>query len=472
MLQSTGNDIFIERKPMGFSTLVLAAGAGTRMKSEKPKVAHEILGKPLLRWVIDAARQAGADEVFTVLGHGRGTTVPLAADTTIVIQDEQLGTGHALQIARSSLEAAGVETLVVLSGDTPLLRSETIRSLVDEHLRAAAAVSVLTMCLDDPTGYGRVIRNAQGAFLRIVEHKDASDEELETAEVNSGVYCFDTANLFKMLGELKNNNRQGEFYLTDVAALTLSAGNTVNAFCAEDARELAGINDRVQLAQTTAEAQRRINTRHMLNGVTITEPTSAWIGPDVVLANDVEILPLTTLTGKTSVDWGSVIGPMSRVNNSVIGKSCVVDDSVMIDAVLEDKVSIGPRAYLRPGTIMRTGSRAGTHVEIKKSDIGPNSKVPHLSYIGDTQIGENVNLGAGTITCNYDGVNKHATVIGSGCFVGSDTMLVAPVTLGDNVIIGAGSVITRDVPAGALALTRPEQVIKEDWKRKEAKSHD
>ena len=402
---------------MGFSTLVLAAGAGTRMKSQKPKVAHEILGKPLIRWVIDAALEAGSDEVFTVLGHGREITEPLASDTNIIIQDEQLGTGHALMIAQQSLEAAGVDTLVVLSGDTPLLRAATIQDLVSAHLSRGADVSLLTMCVEDPTGYGRIVRDEQEDFLSIVEHKDASASELAINEVNSGVYCFNTANLFNILKDLQNDNTQGEYYLPDVAALTLAQGGDVAALLAEDAYELAGINDRVQLAEATAEASWRINTQHMLDGVTIIDPSSVWIGPDVKLASDVEILPLTTLTGNTSIGSGSIIGPMSRVSDSVIGENCVVDDSVLIEAVLEDMVSVGPRAYLRPGTIMRVGSKAGTHVEIKKSDIGPGSKVPHLSYIGDTELGENVNIGAGSITCNYDGANKHATRIGDGALL-------------------------------------------------------
>lgn len=451
---------------MGFSTLVLAAGAGTRMKSQKPKVAHEILGKPLLRWVVDAALDAGSDEIFTVLGHGRESTAPLVPDTTVIFQEELLGTGHALMMAQAALERAGVKCLVVLSGDTPLLQSETVRSLVLGHNEAGADVSLLTMRVPNPFGYGRIIRSSQGDFERIVEQKDASDAELLLDEVNSGVYCFNTAHLFGILGALNTANQQGEYYLTDVAALTLKEGGRVHTLLASDARELAGINDRVQLAQASAEAQRRINTQHMIEGVTILDPTSVWIGPDVELSSDVEILPLTSLMGKTTVDWGSVIGPLSRVNNSIIGKSCVVDDSVLIDVVLEDKVSVGPRAYLRPGTLMRTGSRAGTHVEIKSSEIGVNSKVPHLSYIGDATLGDDVNIGAGSITCNYDGSHKHATIIGSRSFVGSDTMFVAPVTMGADAATGAGSVITKDVPDGALAVSRPQQIIREGWKRK------
>ena len=450
---------------MGFSTLVLAAGAGTRMKSQKPKVAHEILGKPMLCWVVDAAKAAGAKGVFTVLGHGREITAPLVPNTIIVYQDEQLGTGHALMMAEQALQAADVKTLVVLSGDTPLLSAKTIRTLVDEHTKADAAVSLLTTKVSDPTGYGRIVRGADESFSRIVEHKDASASELAIDEVNSGVYCFDTANLFAMLSKLGNDNQQDEYYLPEVAALTLEEGGCVLATLSQNSEELAGVNDRVQLAQATAVAQHQINTRHMLDGVTIIDPSSVWIGPDVKLATDVEILPLTSLTGKTTVGWGSVIGPMSRINNSTVGESCVVDDSVLINVVLDNRVSVGPRAYLRPGTHMHTGSRAGTHVEIKNSEIGTNSKVPHLSYIGDAQLGEDVNIGAGSITCNYDGKAKHATRIGSRSFVGSDTMFVAPVEMGEDAVTGASSVITKNIPDGALAVSRPELIIRENWKR-------
>lgn len=457
---------------MGFSTLVLAAGAGTRMKSEKPKVAHEILAKPLIRWVVDTAKEAGSDEMYVVLGHGRETTVPLVPDCTIIYQDELLGTGHAVMMAQATLKKAGVKTLVVLSGDTPLLRSSTINTLVAEHQRSTAAVSLLTMKVEHSQGYGRIIRDANGAFISIVEDKDASALERAVDEVNTGVYCFDTDNLFKVLKKLNTHNKQGEYYLTDVPRLTLKAGGRVTATLAEDPHELAGINNRLQLAQAAREAQRRINTQHMLNGVSIVDPSTVWIGPDVELSHDVEILPLTNLSGKTTIAWGSVIGPMSRINNSSIGKSCVVDESVLINAVLKDKVSVGPRAYLRPGTVMYEGSRAGTHVEIKQSEVGPNSKIPHLSYIGDAVLGAEVNIGAGSITCNYDGDSKHRTIIGSRSFIGSDTMFVAPVEIGEDALTGAGSVITKDIPAGALGITRSKQVNHKNWKSETEEYHD
>jgi bifunctional UDP-N-acetylglucosamine pyrophosphorylase/glucosamine-1-phosphate N-acetyltransferase len=476
------------------------------MRSQKPKVAHEILGKPLVRWVVDAAYAAGSDNMFVLLGHGREQTEPLVPDTKIVYQDELLGTGHAVMMARSAVEAQGITELVVVSGDTPLLKPSTLAKLVAHRTQSNAAAGVLTFQAPDPHGYGRIIRSSLpeppdgadnttagesyldntlangviseaaapalaslGDFERIVEEKDATAAQKRIREVNSGIYCFDCAALFSHLDRLEAKNAQQEYYLTDVLALMRAAGEKVIVVESADASELMGINDRVQLAEAANVARRRINEQHMRAGVTIHEPHSVWIGPDVQLENDVEILPFTVLSGKTTVAWGSVIGPGSRVNNSTIGQSCVVDASVLVDVRLEDRVSIGPMAFLRPGTVMRSGSRAGTHVEIKNSDIGADAKVPHLSYIGDATLGSDVNIGAGSITCNYDGFGKHPTVIGAHSFIGSDTMLVAPVIVGEHVVTGAGSVITTDVPDGALAISRPEQRNVEGWtKRHEA----
>jgi bifunctional UDP-N-acetylglucosamine pyrophosphorylase/glucosamine-1-phosphate N-acetyltransferase len=452
---------------MAFTTLVLAAGAGTRMKSERPKVVHEILGKPLVRWVIDSACEAGSEQVITVIGHGRELVEPLVKDTTLAYQDQLLGTGHAVMMARQAIEVANTQTLVVLSGDTPLLQSQTIVDLVANQTTSRAAACVLTFETDNPFGYGRIVRDGQGNFNRIVEQKDASPAEQQITEVNSGVYCFNVPDLLDKLDNLKADNAQNEYYLTDVLGLIIAGGGVVSTQKITDQTELLGINDRVQLATATAIAQQRINQRHMLNGVTIQDPRSVWIGPNVIIENDVEILPLTTLSGNTQIAWGSVIGPNSRINNSQIGRSCVVDESVLIDVKLEERVSVGPRAYLRPGTVMLQGSRAGTHVEIKKSTIGQNSKVPHLSYIGDAILGSDVNIGAGSITCNYDGINKNPTTIGDNTFIGSDTMLVAPIELGSDVVTGAGSVITKDVPDGSLAITRPKQMNIDAWPKKQ-----
>lgn len=450
---------------MESSAVILAAGAGTRMKSSKPKVAHEIMQKPLVRWVVDAARAAGVGTIVSVVGHGREVVEPLVADTTVVVQEEQLGTAHAVKMAAPACKDLG-GSLVVLTGDSPLVRAETIKMLIDTREAEEAAVVVLTMEAQDPTGYGRIVRDEDGQVCAIVEQKDCTPEQALITECNSGFYCFDTKVLFEALEEVSTNNAQNEYYLTDVLAIAREKGKKVLACKAEDPNECLGVNSRGQLAQATALLQQRINDEHMANGVTIMDPRTTWIGPDVVIENDVELLPMTFLYGSTSVATGSVIGPHSRLVDTTVGQNCTIEETIALEAIIEDEVSAGPRAYLRPGAHLCVGSKAGTHVEIKKSVIGPRSKVPHLSYIGDATLGEDINIGAGTITCNYDGVNKWPTTIGDRCFVGSDVMLVAPVTLGEDSLIGAGSVITNDVSAGALGLGRARQTEIPDWNKK------
>ncbi|MDR3037374.1 MAG: bifunctional UDP-N-acetylglucosamine diphosphorylase/glucosamine-1-phosphate N-acetyltransferase GlmU [Coriobacteriales bacterium] len=455
---------------MSFATLILAAGAGTRMKSTRAKVVHELLGKPLIRWVVDAAQAAGSAETIVVVGHGREQVMPLVEkDATVVVQDEQGGTGHAIMIARDALGWGKAATsLVVLCGDVPLITPATITALVASQQEGAAAVSMLTHLLDDPTNYGRVIRDEAGNVTRIVEEKDATPHERAIKECNSAAYCFDLEVLLACLDKLDNNNAQGEYYLTDVVGICAAEGLVVKAHTV-DAEEIQGINSRAQLARATKSAQNRINLAHMADGVTMLDPGLVWIGPDVTLERDVELLPLTLLYGRTRVGTGTTLGPNTRVRDSTIGCDCTIDESVLAEVVLEDGVSCGPRAYLRPGTVMKTGSKAGTHVEIKNSQVGVGSKVPHLSYLGDALLGEGVNIGAGTITCNFDGATKSPTVIGDHAFIGSDTMLVAPVTLGAKVTTGAGSVITSDVPDGALAVERTKQTVIKDWTQKHKK---
>jgi bifunctional UDP-N-acetylglucosamine pyrophosphorylase/glucosamine-1-phosphate N-acetyltransferase len=491
---------------MAFSTLILAAGAGTRMRSTRAKVAHELLGKPMIRWVVDAARMAGSERVITVVGCAREQVIPLVErDTTVVVQEEQLGTGHAIMIARdllapiagatatplgspatpgasptsptptSSAPAPGATppptSLVVLCGDTPLITPETIGAMVATQRESGAAACLLTHIPDDPTGYGRVIRDERGEVIRIVEEKEAAPQERIVRECNSGAYCFDLPLLLENLRELNTGNTQGEYYLTDVIGICVSKGLGVRAYTV-DAEETQGINNRAQLARATKSMQRRVNIAHMMAGVTMLDPDLVWIGPDVALEPDVELLPMTLLLGKTSVGSGSVLGPNTRVTDSCVGRDCRVDESVLLGVTLEDGVSCGPRAYLRPGTVMKAGSKAGTHVEIKNSTVGPNSKVPHLSYLGDTTLGKDVNIGAGTITCNYDGFAKNPTTIGDHAFIGSSTMFVAPVSVGEDAATGAGSVITKDVPAGALGIERTAQTIEKGWTRKHRASRD
>ena len=450
---------------MKAAAIVLAAGAGTRMKSKKPKVAHDVLGKPLVRWVVDAAHAAGVDRVVSVVGHEREQVEPLVADTVIVEQPERRGTADAVAVCKDAL-ADFDGSLVVLSGDCPLITSDTIRCLVEMREQADAAVVVLTMDMDDPFGYGRIVRDDSGQVECIVEQKDATQEEAALTECNSGFYCFDARALFDALSKVDDNNAQGEFYLTDVLAICRAAGRPVLALPSDDAAECLGVNSRLQLAEATKFAQRRINHSHLVAGVTMTDPDQVWIGPDVVIEQDVELLPQTFLWGMTRVGEDSVVGPNSRLTDTVIGCGCVVDETVAVEAVLDDGASCGPRAYLRPGAHLCEGAKAGTHVEIKKSTVGKGSKVPHLSYIGDATIGEGVNIGAGSITCNYDGKHKSATSIGDGAFVGSDTMMVAPISIGAGAIIAAGSTITKDVTADALASARAEQYEVAGWAAK------
>ncbi len=448
---------------METAAIILAAGAGTRMKSKKPKVVHEVLGRPLVRWAVEAAKAAGADEVVTVVGHMREQVIPLVEDDTdVVVQQAQRGTADAVLAAQEAL-ADFDGAVVVLSGDSPLIRPETIAEMVALREEHNAAVVVLTMELANPFGYGRIVRDGAGEVARIVEQKDATPEEAALTECNSGFYCFDAKALFEALKQVNSDNAQGEFYLTDVLAISRAAGRPVLAYKTDDPEQCLGVNSRRQLADATAVMQRRINDAHMAAGVTMWDPATTFIGPEVEIAPDVELLPSVMLMGATSIGEDSVIGPNSRLTDTQVGCGCVVDETVAIEARIDDGATCGPRAYLRPAAHLCEGAKAGTHVEIKKSTVGKGSKVPHLSYIGDTTIGEGVNIGAGSITCNYDGANKHATVIGDGAFIGSDTMMVAPVTIGAGALVGAGSTITKDVSAGALALGRAKQSEIAGW---------
>lgn len=446
---------------MSSVALILAAGEGTRMKSGLPKVAHEVLGKPMLNWVVDAAREAGCDDVFVVVGHGAQVVEALVPGVTCVRQEERLGTGHAVMCARDVLGEA--ESIVVLSGDTPLITADTIRGLVDARESTGAALTLLTMRPHDANGYGRIVRDEDGSVVAIVEEKDCDEEQRTIGECNTGVYCFDARMLFAHLERLSPSNAQGEYYLTDMVSVFDSEGLGVTGTPVLDPSETLGVNTRVQLAEVTRIAQDRINRAHMLSGVTMLDPSTVWIGPDVAIGRDTVVWPMTMVLGESSIGERCSVGPTTRIVSSRIGDACTVEESIVSGSVLEDLVSVGPRAYLRPETHMLARSKAGTHVEIKKSTVGEGSKVPHLSYVGDTVIGTGSNLGAGTITCNYDGVKKSATTIGDGVFIGSDTMLIAPVTIGDKAVTAAGSAIAEDVPAGALAIERAEQFNVPGW---------
>ena len=456
---------------MNSIALILAAGEGTRMKSDMPKVAHRILGLSMVDWVVRAARESGCERIVAVTGHGAEAVEAILGDIESVRQERQLGTGHAIMCAREALrDFEG--SLIVLSGDTPLLHAETISGLVAMRESSGSALTLLTAVAPDPTGYGRIVRDMRdGSVARIVEEKDCSAEERRIGEINTGTYCFDAAVLFAHLDRLTTDNSQGEYYLTDMVAVFNDEGLTVSATTTDEPLETLGVNSRVQLAEASKIMQQRINRRHLLSGVTMTDPDLVWIGPDVEIGRDVEILPMTFLLGATGVGDRAIVGPSSRLTDTTVAEEAVVDASVVVGATVGLKATVGPVAYLRRGTVLGADAKAGACVEIKNSTVGEGRKVPHLSYIGDATIGPGVNIGAGSITCNYDGERKQPTVIGDGAFVGSDTMLVAPVTIGAGAVTAAGSAIVRDVPPGALALERSKQVTIEGWADRRRAKH-
>jgi bifunctional UDP-N-acetylglucosamine pyrophosphorylase/glucosamine-1-phosphate N-acetyltransferase len=444
------------------AAIVLAAGQGTRMRSSLPKAAHEILGVPLVRWVVDAAREAGVGRVVTVIGHGAETVGELVRDTEAAVQERQLGTGHAVRCAEAALSDFDGPVLV-LAGDVPLLRGKTLSGLLETFDASGAACVLLTARVGDPTGYGRVVRDQAGRVTAIVEQKDLDPEDLVTDECNVGVYCFDAKRLFAALGRVEPHNSQHEYYLTDVVGLMRRDGLEVEAVTLEDSDESHGINTRVQLAQAARVMQHRINEAHMLAGVTMTDPVLVWIGPGVTIGRDVVIEPMTELAGDTRVEDGATVGPSTRISDSTVGAGATVEQSVVRGSRIGERAKVGPNAFVRPGTVLAPGSKVGSFVEVKNSTIGEGSKVPHLSYVGDATVGAGVNIGAGSITCNFDGRTKHPTVIGDGAFIGSATMLVAPVEVGEGAMTAAGSAIAKDVPAGALAIERAPQRNIERW---------
>jgi bifunctional UDP-N-acetylglucosamine pyrophosphorylase/glucosamine-1-phosphate N-acetyltransferase len=452
------------------AVIVLAAGAGTRMKSAAPKVLHEVLGSSIISHVLSAvapvAPSQGATTVV-VVGHGRelvtdhiGTLVP---DASIVVQEQQNGTGHAVRLAMSALDAGSVDSVLVLAGDTPLLTSRTLREFVDAHNNCGAAVSVLSAMLPDPHGYGRIVRDVLGDVTAIVEQKDADEAISMINEINSGVYVFDSSVLRQHLSALTTDNAQGEEYLTDVVAAAVSAGQKVIAHVAPDHQEIWGINDRAQLASAAAVMRDRINHAHMAAGVTIVDPASTWIAPEVAIAADVVIEPGCQLLGATSIAAGAVIGPHTTLVDTEVGEAAHVRRTEATLAVIGPRADVGPFTYLRPGTQLAADTKAGAYVEIKAAQIGEGSKVPHLSYVGDATIGRDTNIGAATVFVNYDGVEKSRTIIGDSVRIGSDTMLVAPVEVGDGAYTAAGSVIIDNVPPGAMGVARARQRNVLDW---------
>ena len=454
---------------MKLAAVILAAGKGTRMKSKHPKVLHKLCGQSMLSWVIDAVAAAGVEQTVVVVGHGAEQVArEVEGRAQVALQAEQLGTAHALLQAGPHLKDSQGQVLV-LCGDTPLIEADTLSLLVQNHRSSGAVATVLTTEMEDPAGYGRVIRGDRGGVCRIVEHKDASPEERKIREINTGIYCFEISGLFAALGQVAPVNSQGEYYLTDVIEMYVREGKKVNAMLSKNSREFIGINDRVQLAEVEQFMRRRVRRNLMESGVTVMDPASTFVDHGVVVGRDTVIHPFTFLEGRTVIGEDCVIGPGSRLSNATVGNGVTIQYSIVLDSLIGDECSIGPYSYLRPETRLEKGVKVGDFVEIKKSQIGKGSKVPHLSYVGDAILGEGINIGAGTITCNYDGHKKWPTRIGDGAFIGSNTNLVAPVEMGAGAGTGAGSTITRDVPAGALAVERADQKIVPDWSHRKKK---
>jgi bifunctional UDP-N-acetylglucosamine pyrophosphorylase / glucosamine-1-phosphate N-acetyltransferase len=440
------------------AVVILAAGQGTRMRSAVQKLLHPLCGRPIIEWSVAAARAAGASKIVVVDGPERRLESTLNGSVSLAVQEQPLGTADAVRAAIG--QVSGVDTVVVVNGDAPLITAESLRALVQTHVGSGAAATIATMVLADPSGYGRVVRAADGSVERVVETKaagDATEAELAIDEVSTGMFAFDGGALAGALAEVRADNAQGEHYLPDVLAIMRAHDRIVGAYQLSDPDELLGINDRVQLAEVTAVAQRQIHERHMLAGVTIVNPAATVIDADVTIGQDSVIAPFTSLHGATAVGSGSTVGPNSTLIDATVGDGATVLHAYVTDAVIGDGAKVGPFTYLRPGTVLREGSKAGTFVEIKNSDVGRGTKVPHLSYIGDADIGEDTNLGASTITANYDGYRKHRTTIGSRVKTSVDTTFVAPVSIGDDAYTAAGSVITTDVPEGALGVARPRQ---------------
>jgi bifunctional UDP-N-acetylglucosamine pyrophosphorylase/glucosamine-1-phosphate N-acetyltransferase len=454
------------------AALVLAAGKGTRMKSDLVKVLHPLAGHPMVEYPVAAARGAGAGRIALIIGHqGEQVEAHFAGhpDLFFARQSEQLGTGHAVASALPTLDGFD-GTVLILCGDVPLIRAETLSSLIASHRQRQATVTVLSTHLENPFGYGRMVTREGGRLLRIVEEKDATPEERQIREVNSGIYCVESSFLRRAVAGLTNDNAQGEYYLTDIVATAASEGLPCFVFAVADPDEVIGVNDRKQLAFVGRILRLRINDRHLLAGVTLIDPETAHIEPEVTIGRDTQIAANVVICGKSCIGSGCTIEPSVVIRDCTIGNNVTIKaGTVMNEAVLHDDVAVGPMAHLRPGTILHSHVKIGNFVETKKTIMGEGSKASHLTYLGDAEIGRDVNIGCGTITCNYDGVRKHRTVIEDNVFVGSDVQLVAPVTVGHGSLIAAGTTVTKDVPPDSLAIARTPQVNKEGWAKRVVK---
>ncbi|MBU9721992.1 MULTISPECIES: bifunctional UDP-N-acetylglucosamine diphosphorylase/glucosamine-1-phosphate N-acetyltransferase GlmU [Bacillaceae] len=445
--------------------IILAAGKGTRMKSDLYKVLHPVCGKPMVQHVVDQLKGSDVEKTITVVGHGAEMVKEqLGKGVSYVLQEEQLGTGHAVMQAEDQLrDLEG--TTVVLCGDTPLITDATINALIKEHETMEAKVTVLTAVADDPTGYGRIIRNSQGAVEKIVEHKDASEEELKVNEINTGTYCFDNKMLFDALKQVGNDNVQGEYYLPDVLEILKQKGELIAAYQTPEFSETIGVNDRVALSKAESLMKLRINEQLMRDGVTLIDPANTYVSADTKIGKDTVVYP-GSIINQSTIGERCTIGPNSEIVNSKVGDEVNIKQSVVHDSEVGSRAAIGPFSHIRPQTVLGTDVRVGNFVELKKMTMGVGSKASHLSYLGDAEIGDNVNVGCGSITVNYDGKNKFLTKIEDGAFIGCNSNLIAPVTIGKGAFVAAGSTITDDVPGESLAIARERQTNKEGYMKK------
>lgn len=445
---------------MNIMAIVLAAGQGKRMKSKLYKVLHPVCGKPMVGHVVDTLHRIQTSRIIVVVGHGAEAVQAYLGDRAeYALQQPQLGTGHAVLQAKDLLANEDGITLV-LYGDTPLVKEETLRRMMELHRQTGAAATILTAMLDEPFGYGRVIRNEAGGVARIVEQKDCTEEEAQVKETNTGTYCFSNRRLFEALSQVTNNNAQQEYYLTDVIGIFVAQGEKVQAYCTDDVTESTGVNDRVALSEAEQQLRARINRNHMLNGVTIIDPANTYIEADVQIGPDTVLLPGTILRGTTTIGENCKIGPQTEITDSAVRDDVTIRQSVLLEATVDEHASVGPFAYLRPGAKLGQHVKVGDFVEIKNATLDEGTKVSHLSYVGDAVVGKNVNIGCGAITVNYDGFNKNLTEIGDDAFIGSNVNLIAPVKVGSGAYVVAGSTITYNVEANDLAIARERQTNK------------
>ena len=443
--------------------LILAAGEGKRMKSEIPKVLHKVSGKEMVNHVIDTMRASGIQDVDVVVGKASQKVMEGTKSREVFysLQEKQLGTGHAVICAKEFLKDKK-GTVAIFTGDAPLITSETVKNIISYHNNGEFKATILTSLTDDPAGYGRIVRDNKNEVKKIVEHKDCSEEELKIKEINSGMYCFNIESLLYSLDKLNNNNSQGEYYLTDVIQILKDKGEKVGALVTSF-EETLGVNSRIQLSEAEKIMQKRINKKHMENGVTIIDPQNTYIGVDVLIEKDTIIYPGNFIEGNTVIKENCTLYPNSRIKDSTIEKNVNIQSSVILESHIGENTTVGPFAYIRPESVIGKSARIGDFVEIKKSTIGDGTKVSHLTYIGDAEVGSGCNFGCGTVIVNYDGKAKHKTIIGDNSFIGCNTNLISPVEVKDNTYIAAGSTITKEVPEGSLAIARAKQINIEGW---------